>query len=269
MSTTRVLIIGSFLGIVTVVLLNLYISQLQAKQVSVAVIRLKPEVSLAKGDLVKPEMVRTVKLPQQFDHLVDMALPANGEAAVWIKGRPVTRDVASGGLLLYSHFEDVPEERFAARITEKMRALTIPVDATSAVGYFVEPGSRVDILATLSNIEVGSLKLPRLPRGASPPAGSSLPTSIPTATEKVATKTLLQNVRVLAVGTATTRGAYVGNSSGGFATVTVEVTPYQAEKLVFALEHARRGLTLVLRNAADDGVEPLPAVSWAALENIR
>lgn len=256
MTSRRLLITGILLGVAAVVLLNVYVARVRASQSSVSVLRLKPGVSLARGESLGPGMMEPLDLPESFGDVVARAIPASGEASVWLTDRPVTRDVPAGSVLLYEHFEDVPDERFAARVGDGMRAVTIPVDSATAVGFFVEPGSRVDVLVTLARIEVESQSVP---------GGRSVPTT----SQQVATSILLQNVRVLAVGRATSRGAYLGELEEGFGTVTVEVTPLQAEKLVFAMEHARRGLTLALRNPSDEKDVRLPSVDWSSLDGAR
>lgn len=257
MSSRRLLVIGGILALATVVLLNVYVGRIRASEKAVSVLRLRPGVALAKSQTLGPDMLERMEVPERFRDMLGRAIPATPEATVWLRDRPVTRDVPDGSVLLYEHFEDDPEVRFAARVAEGMRGLSIPVDASSAVSFFVEPGSRVDVLATLASVSVEDAPLPGSGR------------SVPRATREVATRTLLQNVRVLAVGRATTRGSYLGHVEEGFGAVTLEVTPLQAEKLVFALEHARRGLTLVLRNPADASTPEIPSVDWSSLERIR
>jgi len=271
MSSQRLLIIGAVLGIITVALLSMYLRQYDAEQRAVKVYRLAPGASLAKGDkvLLRADVLETVELPAKFDGLLKTLIPADSRSAVWISERAVTRDIEPGTLLMYEHFEESLDERFSARIEAGKRAITIPVDAAAAVAYFVRPGSRVDILATLAFVDQQSIPLPgggagvRLPRGARMPADLEVPT------EKISTKTLLQNVRILAVGRATMRGDYLRESDAGFNTVTVEVTSLQAEKLVFAMEHARGSLVLALRNPSDGRAERLPAVGWDTLDQIE
>jgi Flp pilus assembly protein CpaB len=247
-------LIGGAIGIVAVILLNLYVSRVESEQSAVQVFRLKPDVGLARGDAVTREQVEIVGLPARFADVVKQAVPATPDAGSWLKGRPVTQDVSPGSLLLYAHFEEKPQERFAAKIAEGMRAISIPVEPATAVSFFVEPGSSVDVLATMREDQpldpdaaAKAAQQGRLPRNAS-----------------ISTRTLLQNVRVLAVGRAITRGSYVGDKDGEFDTVTVEVTPLQAEKIVFALEHTepKRELHLVLRNPTDTQEVRLPTVDW-------
>ncbi|WP_181699737.1 Flp pilus assembly protein CpaB [Chthonobacter albigriseus] len=81
---------------------------------------------------------------------------------------------------------------------------------------------------------------------------------------RVVTRTFLQNVRVLAVGNATTSRA-VANSDQAYSHVTIEVTPAEAELLIFAMRQTDGLLNLVLRNPADTKVEELPSVNWTKM----
>ena len=80
---------------------------------------------------------------------------------------------------------------------------------------------------------------------------------------ELVTCTILQNVLVLAVGreTAKSRTASAG-LSGAYSTVTLEVTPREAEMLAFA-EQIRGRLVLTLRNRNDTSTESeLPNVDF-------
>ncbi len=101
-----------------------------------------------------------------------------------------------------------------------MRAATVKVDAASQVGGFALANSRVDVLW--------------VKRGASE-------------TDAVA-KTILQNVLVLAVDTQNIRPE--DKHAVLAATVTLEVTPEQSEKLALAV--ATGDLRLTLRAFGDE-----------------
>lgn len=81
---------------------------------------------------------------------------------------------------------------------------------------------------------------------------------------RVVTRTFLQNVRVLAVGSATTSNA-VATADMAYSHVTVEVTPAEAELLIFAMRQTDGLLNLVLRNPADTKIEELPSVNWTKM----
>jgi pilus assembly protein CpaB len=97
------------------------------------------------------------------------------------------------------------------------RAMAVRVDDVVGVAGFINPGNRVDILVSLRQ---------------SPPQ----------------TKTVLQNVLVLATGTQVeTQGN--GTKPQQVRVVTVEVTPEEAEKLALAAYEGK--VTLALRNYAN------------------
>jgi pilus assembly protein CpaB len=108
------------------------------------------------------------------------------------------------------------------------RALAVPLSAESAAGGFILPGDHVDIVQ-------------------SRPLDSS--TGGP---KRVATSTVLTNVRVLAIDQ-NTKPQKTANTAVG-ATATVEVTSAQAETLVMA--KAQGDLTLALRSYAETAGGP-------------
>jgi pilus assembly protein CpaB len=111
-----------------------------------------------------------------------------------------------------------------------MRAITVPVSATTSVAGFVFPGDRVDLVLT-QTVEGGG-------------DGPAL---------KVA-ETVLSNVRVLA----TDQRTNTLNEQGGpdvrtASTVTLEVTPKIVEKI--AVAQTVGALSLSLRSIADNNAE--------------
>ncbi|WP_181708499.1 Flp pilus assembly protein CpaB [Chthonobacter rhizosphaerae] len=82
---------------------------------------------------------------------------------------------------------------------------------------------------------------------------------------RVVTRTFLQNVKVLAVGTATTPEGAAAARETAYSHVTLEVTPAEAELLIFAMGQASGRLNLVLRNPGDSKVEELPSVNWTRM----
>ena len=126
-------------------------------------------------------------------------------------GEPVTQ----GGLV-------APGDRgfLAAALSPGMRAITVPVNANTAVAGFVFPGDRVDLLMTH---DANGLK---------------------------ATETILRNLRVLATDQSTSQNTVDGKTSvRTFSTVTLEVTPKIAEKISVAQTVGT--LSLSLRPIAD------------------
>lgn len=135
----------------------------------------------------------------------------------------------------------------ASIVTPGMRAISISASGAAAVSGMVEPNDRVDVLGTFS-----------------------FPSeSVPGEMELV-TLTVLQDVTVLATGRRMAKAIPERGRSRdttGYSTVTLEVTPREAELLVFA-EQMRGRLALSLRNPKDVTFErDLPDINFTHLEN--
>lgn len=136
-------------------------------------------------------------------------------------GQPVTR----GSLVR-------PGERgfLAAALGPGMRAVAVPVSASSGVAGFVFPGDRVDIVLT-QEVEGGG-------------DGSPLRAS----------ETIFRNVRVLAVDQRLDARDEEGNSvAQPGSNVTLEATPRMAERIAVAQTIGQ--LSLSLRSLADNSAE--------------
>jgi pilus assembly protein CpaB len=122
-----------------------------------------------------------------------------------------------------------------------MRAMSISVSGAASVSNMVRPSDRVDVLGTFT-----------------------LPSKTMAGETELVTLTILQNVVVLATGQETTESFSGGGAN--YSTVTLEVTPSEAEVLTFA-EQMRGRLTLTLRSPTDTSFEEaLPSVNF---EDIR
>ena len=168
-----------------------------------------------------------------------------------VVGKRTTMNLLRGDALFWSYL-DVPFRPgagVASMIKGKMRAISISASGAASVSGLVQPNDQVDILGTFFFPATNSVK------------GGEL---------ESATLTLLQDVTVLAVGQTTAKPAYDSRdrraASGGYATVTLEVTPREAELLVFA-ETVKGRLTLSLRNPTDVYYESeLPTVNFELIE---
>jgi pilus assembly protein CpaB len=119
-------------------------------------------------------------------------------------------------------------------IPNQMRAISINVSGSASVSGMVRPNDRVDVLGTFSF----------------PSARNPLELEL-------VTLTVLQNVTILATGRETAKTFTATKSSGSYSTVTLSVTPREAEMLVFA-EQIKGRLVLALRNTSDVAVENDP-----------
>jgi pilus assembly protein CpaB len=195
-----------------------------------------PEILVAKrtlavGTIIDADSFQYQPWPQG---LVQDAYFTRGEA----NGDPqsligtVVRNEISAGQPLSSGAIVRPGERgfLAAALGPGMRAVTVPVSATSGVAGFVFPGDRVDLVLTQ---EV-------------PGGGDGAPLR--------ASETIIRNIRVLAVDQRLdARGPDGSQVATPSATVTFEATPKIAEKIAVAQTIGQ--LSLSLRSLADNNAE--------------
>jgi pilus assembly protein CpaB len=142
-------------------------------------------------------------------------------------GQPVTRGSLVG-----------PQDRgfLAAALGPGMRAITVPVNASTGVAGFVFPGDHVDLVLT-QQVKGG---------GDGPPLEVS--------------ETIIRNIRVLATDQRVTSTDDEGKTKvKTFSNVTIEVTPRIAEKISVA--QSLGTLSLSLRSLADNTAELERAVA--------
>ena len=170
------------------------------------------------------------------------ALTAENVAEV--VGRKLLLGHRRGEVLFWADVEggNPSAKGLSADIKRQMRAVSINCSGAASVSGMVKPNDHVDVIGTFDfDGTVGK--------------------------KNFVTCTILQNVLVLATGsqTAKTRDQ-TAVRSGGFSTVTLEVTPREAEMLAFA-EQMKGRLVLTLRNRTDTSFEKeLPQVDF---ERIR
>lgn len=117
-------------------------------------------------------------------------------------------------------------EGITALIEPGMRAVSVPVNESSGVNGFAQPGTRVDVLFTRVS-----------------------------GNNEATTTTILQNVKVLAFGKQIEPGGKAETRTAGGQTVaTLMVTQEQAEKLALAVQRGR--VQLALRNPLDNELNP-------------
>ena len=163
-------------------------------------------------------------------------------------GKTLTQTLNYKDPVLWSYIDGGKERprSLSSDIREKMRAVSIPVSGASGVSGLVRPNDCVDVL--------GSFALPA--------AAGAAPDEM-----EMVTMTVLQNVTVLAIGSDTQRSLQDNRNSGGYNSVTLQVTPREAEVLVFA-QQMRGRLFLTLRNPSDVYFEEeLPRIDFNQIES--
>lgn len=164
-----------------------------------------------------------------------------------LKGKKLNRSLEKLTPIYWSDLEggDPFSRGLAYDIKKNQRAISISVGGAAAVSGMVKPNDHVDVLGTFS-----------------------FPSEKKAGEMEMVTLTLLQDVLILATGRETAKNQLGAGDrgAGGYNTVTVEVTPREAEMIVFA-EQARGRLVLTLRNPADlDYEKDLPRVDFNKIQ---
>lgn len=166
-----------------------------------------------------------------------------------IIGRKIISGHRKGELVFWSDIEggNPTGSGLATDIRKKMRAVSINATGAAAVSGMVKPNDHVDVIGTFSFPKPGD--------------GDKQ-------AQELVTCTMLQNVLVLATGKDTAKTSSAFNFGGSnYSTVTLEVTPREAEMLVFC-EQIKGRLALTLRNRNDTSYEKeLPQVDFAKIRS--
>lgn len=130
----------------------------------------------------------------------------------------------------------------AAAVERGKRAISVNASGAAAVSGMIRPADHVDV--------IGTFNFPS-------PGGESAAAT----RQELVTMTILQNVTVLATGSQTAAD-WRDRGGAGYSTVTLLVTPREAEVLVFA-EQMRGRISLTLRKPSDNSCESeLPVVDF-------
>jgi pilus assembly protein CpaB len=181
------------------------------------------------GERIQDKDVRIIQMPTD-------ALPPNGFGSKKrLLGRGAVLPIAQGEFFIAG--KNLAAENGGAglpsMIPSGMRAVSVRVNDGSAVGGFIQPRSRVDVLMT----------------------GTS-------ASGEAQTMTILKNVEVLANGTRLDRSSSSGDSQNS-PLITLLVSPDDAAKLALAMAQGR--IQLSLRNPLDTSQAEVAAVGIHSL----
>jgi pilus assembly protein CpaB len=184
---------------------------------------------LALGTVLAPGDVKTIAWPSVT---VPPGYAASEEQVI---GRGLITPVSANEPLMTAKLADKEAGGgLPIVIPEGMRAVSVKVDEVIGVAGFVLPGTRVDVLVTLSDNSER---------------------------DEAATRLILQNVQTLASGQTTQKNA---NGEPQTATViTLLVTPEEAEQLTLAATEGQ--IQLALRNTLDMAEVETKGVQAAAL----
>ncbi len=201
-----------------------------------------PKVMVARkplpaGTFLKPEHVEWRAWPKNG---ISKAYLLKGKRAVnELVGAVVRRGITAGEPITDGRIVKPGERGFmAAVLTPGMRAVSVPINATTGIAGFVFPGDRVDLILT-HKLKSGSGKKKKVTQ---------------------VSETVLTGVRVLGMDQKSDDQKGKGKGKGTVKvpkTTTIEVTPKQAEMITVAKEIGK--LSLSLRSLAIEEVSGLPA----------
>jgi pilus assembly protein CpaB len=212
----------------------LHHQQLSAKYRALGLAGERARVCVLKHDLYQGDVIHVKDLSRRFMLKKDLS----GQEVLLsdvglIVGRKLAVNLKANVPIRLGDIE-IPEDGFgsalARRVRYEHRAVSIAVDSTSSVSGLVQPNDHVDL--------VGTFRFP------AEQGNGSLDT---------VTLTLLQNVTVLATGQQLATGEVQvrrqQRSGRSYATVTLSLTPEEAELVIFAEQKGR--LTMTLRHPED------------------
>jgi pilus assembly protein CpaB len=232
-----VLLVGlGLLGLVGAFLL----SQQQTPPVAPPVVNAPPPAhimvsarAIRAGSLIVPEDLEASAVEE--DKVQPGTLRDTPDNRQKLRGAMMRRSLAAGEPFLPGDFLSPGDRGFLAAVLEPgMRAITIGVDAVSGTAGLIWPGDRIDLLLTQSIDD------------------QTLPSD-----HRVAGETLMDDVRVIAVDQQLVQGAQSGANGqvgGGNRTVTLEVSPVDAERIEVAARLGR--LSLAVHPAAQAAEVP-------------
>lgn len=253
MKQKLILIISVVVGLLAFILTNRYIQSVRdeiykdAEEIEV----IAAATDLAQGTELKFEDIGVTKIFRRRGGYTKDYIEKKDKDV--ILGRKLKYSVERRQPILWADVE-MPEgirTGLSPIIKNGMRAVSLAIAGEAAVSSLVQPNDRVDIIGTFS-----------------------IPSRTNAKEMETVTMTLLQDVSVLATGQRLAkqelegmggdRWSRVGNNS--YSTVTFEVTPREAELLIFA-QGVQGRLTLTLRNPDDVGFEKLlPEVNFQHIQ---
>jgi pilus assembly protein CpaB len=211
-----------------------------------------------EGSLVLSQE-RAVESREETQFLPGNAIGSQEELQQVLTGRVAAGPISAQQILTTDQWATLTAEikPLAERIPEGKQAITISVDSVRGVNGFIEPGDRINLIVTLQS-------------AISDVAQQTVDSGVPLTPEELAaienqvnagliTRFVMQGLPVLAVGneiraeeddqsvTVTTVAAAEGDQTAQQqrGILTLEVTPEEAERLVFTFENGSVWLTLV------------------------
>ncbi len=269
------------LGIISVVIINRYIkAKTSAPEIKTIRVIIAAE-PIQASQTISINQLGTREIPENAVSEVNIVVPSTADPArayeainrlkVMIAGRQAARNISLDSPLFWTDLKEAEAQSLSDLISKNRRAVTIPVDQLSSLGYNITAGDRVDIISTKENSCGGA---ENVNVSVSNPAGSVRDlldvNQIPAGTQESENKSflLMQDVLVLAVGQ--DYNTFSGRSDrqgASFSSVTLEASLEEALMLTHARSNAT--LSLVLRNPGSTERFQLDKIPVVDCSNIK
>jgi Flp pilus assembly protein CpaB len=232
------------------------------------------------------EQIRYVESEEETRLVPENVIDSLEELQATLTGRVAAGPISGGQVLTTDQWVEITTEiaPLAGRISEGKEAITVFASAERGVFGFIEPGDRVNVIVTMDleiEVPIGEETIIGDVQPEEDTTGPTEVTETNTVT-KTFTRYVLQGLPVLAVGsevkpdedapveiiapTATAEGeAPAEEAAPGNIVLTLELTPDQAERMVFAQENGSVWLTLVPPSFVALSDQPTEGVTVEAL----
>jgi pilus assembly protein CpaB len=181
---------------------------------------LVPKEDLARGTPLTATVVAVRDVPAEWSHS-NAITPDQFDRIEHLR---LTHPAVRGEALLWSQIEGQRAPSFSSRLPAGRRAITVPVDEMNSIAGMIEPGDRIDLLASVKK-DQRSILFP-----------------------------LLQDVPVLATGARAAMDADGKESRRTYTTITLEAGADDAQRVLAARDVGR--LAAVLRAPGDRARQP-------------
>lgn len=213
------------------------------------------------------EQIRYVESEEETRLVPENVIDSLDELNATLTGRVAAGPISGGQVLTTDQWVEITTEiaPLATRISEGKEAITVFVSAERGVYGFIEPGDRVNVIVSMDlelEVPVGEELVIGEVQPTPDETGPTPVTETNTVT-KAFTRYVLQGLPVLAIGqevkpdedapveivapttAAEGEAAPAAEQAPGNIVLTLELTPDQAERMVFAQENGSVWLTLV------------------------
>lgn len=175
-----------------------------------------PSRDMRRGEIVTAELLLVRDIPVDY---VDSNSVTGSDYELAL-GQRIDFDIDEGRPLLWAHLENGRAPTFSGQVPDGLRAMTVRVDEVNSISGFLQPDDQVDLF--MSHSAGGAHEI------------------FP----------LIERLRVIATGVQTMVEKSGQASTRSFSTITIQVSPEQAQRITLAQQVGK--ITAVLRNPEDE-----------------